>query len=226
MLQRLAALLAAKLPAHNSAGGAVAASAAAKHAAAACCCGGSMRELATAAAAGRWPPPYHSSYHQQQQQQAGPRVPPQSWPSQLQQARGFAAAKAKGKQAAKGGKKGAAAPKKKAKQRLETKPFNDKDPLLQRVVSLLVPQARAPAAAVEAPEAAADACARAKAYSGAKMRAHRAWRAGLHEKLQLKRAALAALPPALRGSAAEEDLEPFPLTRHALYETAPSGYRD
>lgn len=150
----------------------------------------------------------------------------QQSPWQQQQTRSYAAAKAKGKQQQKGGakgKKGQQAPKKKVKQRMESKPFDDKDPLLQRVVSMLVPQEHELPA--ESPEQQAEAQARAKAYSSMKMAEHKAWRADLHTKLQLKAAALKALPPALREHALKEDLEPFPLTRNVLYETPPESYR-
>jgi len=156
--------------------------------------------------------------------------------SQHQQTRPYATAKPKGKQQQKGGaKKGAAAAssKKKGKQRIEAKPFNDKDPLLQRVISMLVPQDSAAATqqqqaafkAAQTPESLAAARARAKEYSRRKMLEHHAWRTDLHAKLQLKAAAVAALPAGLREAAMVEDLEPFPLTRHALYETPPEGYR-
>ncbi|GBF91402.1 hypothetical protein Rsub_04142 [Raphidocelis subcapitata] len=201
LLQRLAGPLAGLLAAQGGAGAPAAAAAATQHAAAAAV------GTALALARGPWPP-----------------APAQQ--CQHQQARAFAAAK--GKQQQKGGgkgKKGAPAVKKKQKQRLDVKPFDDKDPLLQRVVALLAPQERPPPPS-EAPEAAAEARARAKAYSAAKMREHQAWRADLHGKLQLKRAALRALPQELRAAAEEEDLAPFPLTRHALYETPPESYRD
>ncbi|KAI8464508.1 MAG: hypothetical protein J3K34DRAFT_526138 [Monoraphidium minutum] len=213
MLQRLAGSLpglAAAAAAQSPAAGCALALAAAQHA-----CGGAAlwRALPATACSQRQPWPHAAPHHHHQQQQ--------------QQLRGYAAAKAKGKQQQKGGakgKKGAPAPKKKVKARLETKPFDDKDPLLQRVVSMLVPQERASQLA-ESPEAAAAAAVRAKAYSAAKMAEHKAWRSDLASKLALKRAALAALPPALRASAAVEDLEPLPLTRHALYETPPEAYR-
>lgn len=181
-----------------------------------------LQHAAAAAACGAPPLLARAAQQQHHHQQ---RPPLACGPLQQQQARGFAAAKAKGKQQQqKGkGKKGAAAPKKKVKARIESKPMDEKDPLLQRVVAMLVPQPRSVPA--ESLEDAAAAAARAKEYSRLKMAEHKAWRARLHEQLQLKRAALAALPPALRAAAAEEDLEPFPLTRHALYETPPEGYR-
>jgi hypothetical protein len=153
----------------------------------------------------------HSSDHHHHYQQ------------QQQQLRAYAAAKATGKQKGGAKGKGAAAPKKKPKARIEVKKMDEKDPLLQRVLTMLVPQDRSPPA--EAPEALAANQAHAKAYSSRKMAEHKAWRAGMLDKLRLKQAALAALPPALRLAAAQEDLEPFPLTRHALYETPPEGYR-
>jgi hypothetical protein len=147
-----------------------------------------------------------------------------SLPHSTQQVRGAkkkAAAPAKGK-AAKGK---AAAPSKKGKARLDSTPMDEKDPVLQRVISLLAPQPRAPLEPMS-PEAAAAARARAKDYSRRRMEEHIAWRRDLVEKLRLKQAALAALPRDLRAAADVEDLTPFPLTRHFLYDTPPEAYRD
>jgi len=47
------------------------------------------------------------------------------------------------------------------------------------------------------------------------------WRADLQAKIDLKRAALAALPERLRGPAEEPDLETFPLDRWVATLTAP-----
>lgn len=53
------------------------------------------------------------------------------------------------------------------------------------------------------------------------MRAHRAWQRDLTTKLQLKEAAIAALPPHLRAAAEVPDLEPFPANRMMWTETPP-----
>ncbi|PSC71383.1 hypothetical protein C2E20_5334 [Micractinium conductrix] len=71
------------------------------------------------------------------------------------------------------------------------------------------------------PEDHADATRRAKEYSRLKMAAHRAWQADLSTKLNLKRAAIAALPEHLRAAAEKPDYEPFPLTRQMWNETPP-----
>lgn len=62
---------------------------------------------------------------------------------------------------------------------------------------------------------------RAKEYSRHKMAEHRAWQADLTQKLKLKLAACAALPPHLRAAAEVPDDEPFPLNRHMWNETPP-----
>lgn len=144
-----------------------------------------------------------------------------------------AAAKGK-KQAGKGGqqakgKKGAPTTSKKSRMRMESKPFNDKDPLNQRLIAMLAPAAtgRPAGAAAAAPaEEDAEAQQRLKEFTRQRMREYVAWRRDLHNKLRLKQAALAALPPELRAAAAEEDTTPFPLTRHFLYDSPPEAYRD
>lgn len=174
------------------------------------------------------------------------------WLLPHQQTRAFAAAKGKqqSKQSGKGGKGGKAGagkkgalPAKKPKQRLERAALDEKDPFMARVIGMVIagPSRRASAsggakpkggdaaaaAAAEEEDAALaeEAARRAKAYSGLQMAAHKAWRADLHAKLRLKRAALRALPPALRAPALVEDLEPFPLTRNFLFDTPPESYR-
>jgi hypothetical protein len=141
----------------------------------------------------------------------------------LQPCRG--AAKKAGKKttaAAKGkGKKG---PVKATKQRMESKPFNDKDPLMQKVVAMLVPPVQHPQQPSRRQQAELEA--RSKEYSRLKMHEHRAWQHDLTVKLRLKKAAIQALPPALRAAALQEDLTPFPLTRHFLYDQPPDGYKE
>ncbi len=150
-------------------------------------------------------------------------------PMLMRGAKAKAAPKKASKAGAKG-KKGAGAPPKQQKQRMESRPFNDKDPLMQKVLALLAPPNSfvdaAEVAARRSPEEAAEVMARQKEYSRRKMAEHRAWLADMSTKLKLKRAALSALPPSLRAAAAAEDLTPFPLTRHFLYDTPPESYRD
>lgn len=147
-----------------------------------------------------------------------------SLPARQQQARGAAAKKkaapVKGK-----GQKGQQ-PARKQKQRMDTKPFDDKDPLMQKVIAMLVPPAAAQPPASRSEEQQQELVARAKQYSRLKMQEHMQWQADLKMKLQLKKAALRALPPELREAAMQEDLTPFPLTRHFLYDTPPDTYRD
>jgi hypothetical protein len=169
----------------------------------------------------------------------------------LQIARHAAAkAKAKGKQQQKGKQLKGKQPVKKVKLRMESKPFDEKDPLNQRVISLLAAAPMQPAAAAaasgatvpSAPSSSApsqqpqqqpqqqqldpEADQRTRAYTRQRMAEYMAWRQDLHTKLQLKRAALAALPPDLRGAAEAEDTAAFPLTRHFLYDSPPEAYRD
>eukprot|EP00775_Hariotina_reticulata_P012954 gene12954-13083_t len=127
--------------------------------------------------------------------------------------------------AAKGkGKKGQQGPVKKTKQRMESKPFNDKDPLMQKVVAMLVPPTQAPEQHTRRQQVELEA--RSKEYSRLKMHQHRAWQHDLTVKLRLKQAAIQALPPALRAAALQEDLTPFPLTRHYLYDHPPDSYKE
>lgn len=70
------------------------------------------------------------------------------------------------------------------------------------------------------PEELEDAARRAKEYSRLKMREHRLWQADLTTKLKLKRAAIDALPPALKAAALEPDTEPFPVNR-LMWTTTP-----
>ncbi|KAF8071146.1 RH1 [Scenedesmus sp. PABB004] len=144
-----------------------------------------------------------------------------------QPARGAkAAAKKKGAAPAKGGKgKAAGGAGKKSKQRMESRPFDEKDPLMQKVIAMLVPPAEAPPPP-RTPAQQAEVVSRAKEFSRLRMREHAAWVADVAGKIRLKRAALQALPPALRDAAQQEDLAPFPLTRHFLYDTPPEAYRD
>lgn len=141
-----------------------------------------------------------------------------------QQLRGAAKATKKKAAPAAKGKKGQAAPAKKSKQRMETKPFDDKDPLLQKVIAMLVPPAAEPPARSRAEQQ--ELVARVKEFSRARMQQHAAWQRDLGTKLALKRAAIQALPPKLRAAALREDRSPFPLTRHFLYDVPPDGYRD
>lgn len=167
----------------------------------------------------QWPP-----LQQQQQPQMHPHA---LLHSPLQQQRGAATKKAGGGKKAqpnvKGGRKGGAAAPKKQKQKMEAKAFDEKDPLLQKLVAMLVP------AAEPQPRSAADQTelvARAREFSRLRMAEHKAWKADLNARLALKKSALAALPPDLRAAAAQEDLAPFPLTRHYLYDAPPDAYKE
>jgi hypothetical protein len=139
---------------------------------------------------------------------------------QLQQQRGAAAKKKT--QAGKAVKKGQQPAGKKQKQKMETKPFDEKDPLMQKLVAMLVPAAEPVPRTHQQQRAAAAA---AFQYRRQQNLRHMAWSADMRKKLALKAAALKALPPDLRAAAAEEDLTPFPLTRHFLYDTPPESYR-
>jgi hypothetical protein len=155
------------------------------------------------------------------------------WPSQLAGAttpvgstRGLAA-KAKGKGA------GRNAPKKnvkqqggkKAKLRIESVPFNDKDPHLMRIINMLTP-----VTARTAPSSSTGSdpqlSARAREYGWRCRREHLERLTDLGTKLYLKRAALQSLPRKLRAMAMVEDLRPFPLTRNFLYATPPTAYTE
>ena len=109
--------------------------------------------------------------------------------------------------------------------RVESVPFPDKDPHMQRIISMLAPQIRSPPQAASE-EQAADIAAKAKTYSRLKMKQHHAWMNDIDTKIKLKRAAIAALPLELQEAAKQEDTTPFPLTRHYLYHTPPEAYRD
>jgi hypothetical protein len=147
-------------------------------------------------------------------------------PAQHQQARGAKAAAKKKAAPAKGKDKKGKQPVKKQKQRMESKPFDAKDPLMQKVIAMLLPPAAAQQPAPRTEEQQQELVERAKQYSRQKMQEHAEWQADLGMKLKLKKAALQALPPGLRAAALQEDLTPFPLTRHFLYDTPPDSYRD
>lgn len=155
------------------------------------------------------------------------------WPSQLAPAttvgstRGLAA-KAKGKGAGRNAPKGKNVKQqggKKAKLRIESVPFNDKDPHLMRIINMLTP-----AAARAAPSSSAGSdpqlSARAREYGWRCRREHLERMTDLGTKLHLKRAALQSLPRKLRAMAMVEDLRPFPLTRNFLYATPPTAYTE
>lgn len=142
---------------------------------------------------------------------------------QLQQQRG-AAAKKKAAATKKPVKKGQqATSSKKQKQKMDSKPFDDKDPLMQKLVAMLVPAQEPQRYTPEQREAATAAV---KAFRQEHNRQHQAWSADMRTKLRLKLAALKALPPQLRAAAQEEDLTPFPLTRHFLYDSPPDAYKN
>lgn len=143
----------------------------------------------------------------------------------LQQYRG-AKAQAKKKNTAQKGKqlKGKQQGAKKQKQKLETKPFDEKNPLNQKVIAMLIPPAAEPVQRTH--QVQAEMVQRAKEFSRQQMKAHLDWMTDMKVKLQLKNAALQALPPGLRAAAKQEDLRPFPLTRHYLYDSPPEAYRD
>lgn len=144
---------------------------------------------------------------------------------QLQQQRGAAAKK----KATASGKKGAAAKGKqqaggkKQKQKMESKPFEEKDPLNQKLIAMLVPGAEPLRRPLPQQRAAAAAGLQ---YLRQHNQRHQAWAADMRTKLSLKLAALKALPPDLRAAAEEEDLTAFPLTRHFLYDTPPDAYKE
>lgn len=139
---------------------------------------------------------------------------------QLQQQRG-AAAKKKAP-AGKGAKKGQQQPAKKSKQKMDSKPFDEKDPLMQKLVAMLVPAKEPQKLTPLQQQAARDAF---SAFRQQHNRQHAVWAADMREKLALKAAALKALPPDLRKAASEEDHTPFPLTRHFLYDSPPDSYK-
>eukprot|EP00882_Tetradesmus_deserticola_P013001 GHRQ01013785.1.p1 GENE.GHRQ01013785.1~~GHRQ01013785.1.p1 ORF type:complete len:174 (+),score=62.29 GHRQ01013785.1:78-599(+) len=143
-----------------------------------------------------------------------------------QQARGAKAAAKKKAAPVKGKNQKGKPVVKKQKQRMESKPFDEKSPLMQKVIAMLVPPSAAQQAAPRSEEQQLELVARAKQYSRQKMQEHAQWQADLGMKLKLKKAALQALPPELRAAALQEDLTPFPLTRHFLYDTPPDSYRD
>lgn len=135
-------------------------------------------------------------------------------------------AKAAAKPSNKGGKNSKnvkAKSKKKGPSKVST-PMNAKDPVLQRVVSMYEhPETKK---LEESPEQKQQNAARAKEFSRLKLAEHVEWQKDLQRKMQLKAAALAALPPQLRESAEKEDLTPFPTVRSYLYDTPPEAYRD
>jgi hypothetical protein len=141
---------------------------------------------------------------------------------QLQQQRG-AAAKKKTPAAGKAAKKGTQATAKKQKQKMDTKPFDDKDPLMQKLVAMLVPAREQQLYSPQQQRAVRAAGRELRLQHNAR---HQAWAADMRTKLALKTAALKALPPDLRKAAAEEDLAPFPLTRHFLYDSPPDAYKE
>lgn len=108
---------------------------------------------------------------------------------------------------------------------MASKPFDEKDPLNQRLVAMLLPP-RPPARAPETESQRAEAESREKAYARMRRAEFNAWRGALADKLALKKAALAALPDALRVEALREDLAPFPLARNALFDAPPSAYME
>jgi hypothetical protein len=139
---------------------------------------------------------------------------------QLQQQRG-AAAKKKTPAAGKGAKKGQQQSAKKQKQKMESRPFDEKDPLMQKLIAMLVP-AEQPQ---DLPRQQRAAAAAANAIRLHHNKRHQVWAADMRVKLGLKTAALSALPPDLRAAAEQEDLTPFPLTRHFLYDSPPDAYK-
>lgn len=105
---------------------------------------------------------------------------------------------------------------------MAAKPFDDKHPLNQRLVAMLLPPRRPAPQETESQRAEAER--RERAYARARRREFSAWRQDLSRKLALKKAALAALPEGLRVEALREDLAPFPLARNALFDAPPSAY--
>jgi hypothetical protein len=141
---------------------------------------------------------------------------------QLQQQRGATTKKQKAAANKKTPKKGQQLTGKKIKQKMDSKPFDEKDPLMQKLIAMLVPaqeQQQYTSEQIEVLKAAG------KAARQEHNRQHQAWSADMHVKLRLKLAALKALPPHLRAAAEEEDLTPFPLTRHFLYDSPPDAYK-
>lgn len=151
---------------------------------------------------------------------------PPCW--QHQQLRGAkAAAKGSSKKGGASSKKGGAAAgakKKSSKVRMASKPFDERHPLNQRLVAMLLPNRPPPLEETE--EQRAEAIAREKEYARMRRLEFNAWRGDLAAKLALKKAALRALPDALRVEALREDLAPFPLARNALYDAPPAAYME
>lgn len=71
------------------------------------------------------------------------------------------------------------------------------------------------------PEQEAEYAQRAKEYSRRMMHEHRIWQADLSRKLQLKKAAIAALPEELQAAALVEDYSMFPTDRWIPTHTPP-----
>jgi len=108
--------------------------------------------------------------------------------------------------------------------RIASKPFDEKHPLNQRLVAMLLPPRPRPLE--ESEQQRLEAAERERRYALMRRREFNAWRGDLSQKLALKRAALAALPDALRVEALREDLAPFPLARNALFDAPPSAYME
>lgn len=78
----------------------------------------------------------------------------------------------------------------------------------------------------ETPEQYREALKKTEEYMKNRIKRDEAWAADLADKHALMRAALEALPPALRAKAEKPDLAPFPPNRGFLFETPPKAYMD
>ena len=94
------------------------------------------------------------------------------------------------------------------------------DPCMSKWLSILQPSPDTPAKL--SPEELQIAAARAQEYSRRKMAAHRLNQQDLVNKIALKQAALAALPPELHTEASREEWVQFPLNRQPPYLTPPT----
>lgn len=100
---------------------------------------------------------------------------------------------------------------------------NSKDKRLQTLLKVLEPAKIAEKK--YSAEQLRDAAVRSKEYSRRKMAEHRAWQSDLTTKIQLRDAAIAALPHGLREAAEEVDYTPFPADRLVATHTPPiPGY--
>ena len=94
------------------------------------------------------------------------------------------------------------------------------DARMSKCLSVLQPRTTRPASHTE--EELLQGASRAQEYSRRKMQAHRTHQQDLVNKIVLKKAALEALPPALRAEASREVWVQFPMNRQRPYLTPPT----